>query len=87
MLSVDLVRVIIETRFNRYFRCKDVVNYVIADREGVSLKFIMDCRKKFIDPFDDGRVSLSGEVTWVLKGLEGEGYIEKYNRKMWMVVK
>jgi len=86
VLSVDLVKEIIDTKFNRYFKCLDVVDYVIAEREGVSLKYLMDCRKRYRDPYGGGRISLSGEVTWVLKGLENIGYIEKYNRKMWRVV-
>ena len=85
-LSVDLVRGIIEANFNRYFKCVDIVDYIMAYRSEVSLRDIMDCRKRHDDPYDKYRVGLSGEVTWVLKGLKNVGYIEKYNGKMWRVV-
>lgn len=86
LLLVDLVKEIIETNFNRYFKCNDIVDYVTAYRNEVSLKDIMNCRKRCHDPYDKGRINLCGEVTWVLKGLRNVGYIEKFNRKMWRVV-
>ena len=87
MLSVDLVKRVIENNFNRYFRCSHIVDCVIAEREGVSIKYLMDCRKRFDDPYYKGRINLSGEVTWVLKLLRAEGLIRKYNKKMWVVLK
>jgi len=87
LLSVDLVKEIINTKFNRYFKCLDIVNFIIAEREEVSLKYLMGCSRMNVDPYDEGRINLSGEVTWVLKSLRNVGYIEKYNRKMWRVVR
>ena len=86
VLSVDLVKEIIKTNFNRYFKCLDIVDCVIANREGVTIKYLMDCRKKYRDPFDKFRGRLCGEVTWVLKLLKAEGVIEKYNGKMWVIL-
>ena len=86
LLSVDFVKGVIEENFNRYFRCMDIVNCIVAVRNGVSLMFVMRCKKRDHDPYENGRTHLRGQVTWVLKGLEKDGYIEKYNKKTWMVV-
>lgn len=77
---------IIGANFNRYFKCVDIVDYIIAYRNKISLVDVMNCRKRCHDPYDECRIGLSGEVTWVLKGLRNVGYIEKYNSKMWRVV-
>lgn len=86
LLSVDFVKGIIEANFNRYFRCKSIVDCIIAVRNGVSLKFLMACKKRVRDPYAGGWINLCGEVTWVLKVLENDGYIEKYNKRTWRVV-
>ncbi|TKJ26205.1 MAG: hypothetical protein CEE42_05180 [Promethearchaeota archaeon Loki_b31] len=43
MLSVDLVKEIIKANFNRYFKCNDIVDYVIAYRNEISLGDVMNC--------------------------------------------
>ena len=87
VLSVDLVKDIIKTNFNRYFKCLDIVDYIVAYRHEVSLKHVMNCRKQNHDPYYEGRINLSGEVTWVLKLLKAEGVIKKYNGRTWEILK
>lgn len=83
---IELVKQFIDTNYNRFFKCADIVNDVIAEQNGVSLKYLMDCRKCHDDPFDKHRRGLTTKVGKVLGKLRDEGYIEKYNHRIWRIV-
>lgn len=82
----DLVKNIIETNYNRYFKCGDVVNYVIASNHDVSFGHLIDCRKRVIDPYDKYRAGLTIKVARILYILKDAGFIEKYGRSVWRIV-
>lgn len=82
----DLVKEIIETKYNRFFKCADVVNYIIAEQNGVSFKYLMDCRKRIEDPFDQFRRGLTVKVARQLAKLRDNGFIEKYSSQVWRIV-
>ena len=82
----ELVKDIIETHYNRFFKCGGIVNYIIAQENEVSFSYLMDCRKRVNDPFDKYRRGLAIRVARVLGSLKNEGYIEKYSSSLWRIV-
>ena len=82
----ELVKEIIDTNYNRFFKCAGVVNYIIAQENEVSFGYLMNCRKRLNDPFEKYRRGLTVRVARVLSSLKNEGYIEKYGRYVWRIV-
>lgn len=85
--GLELVKKLIETNYNRYFKCADVVDDVIAHQNGVSVKYLMDCRKCHHDPYDKFRRGMTVRVAKVLAKLRDSGVIERYNSRSWRIVK
>lgn len=83
IINVDLVRSCIEKNYNRYFKCSDIVNDIIAIQNGTTIKYLMDCCKCSYDPFNQYRRSLSVKVGKRLSVLRNEGFIEKYGARSW----
>lgn len=87
MLKIEGIKNIIDTNYNRFFKCADIVNDVIAVEHNVTIRDLMDCRKRVEDPFAKYRRGLSVQIARVLVKLRDAGYIEKYGRYVWRIVK
>lgn len=86
MLDTELIKGFIDTNYNRYFTCADIVNEVIKDQYKVSWKHLKDSRKLLEDPFDEDRRSLTIQVSRALTTLRQAGHIEKYSRRVWRIM-
>ena len=86
-ISLELIKEFIESNYNRYFKCADIVNDVIAHQNGISVKHLLDCRKCHDDPYDKFRRGLTVKVAKMLGKLRDAGFIERYNRRSWRIVK
>ena len=84
-LDTHTLLTLIKLNHQRYFRCKALVDDALAHIYKVSLKQILDCKKRIADrdPFEPDRVSLRPKITHLLKKLEQENKIEKYGPKVW----
>ena len=87
MMDMKYIKGLIDGNYNCYFKCADLVNDVIADKNNVSIGHLVDCRKRSLDPFDKFRRGLTVKIARVLSQLRDSGEIEKYSRYVWMKVK
>lgn len=84
---LDVCRELIETKYNRYFSAAALVDEVCAKVHDVSLKAILNARKQAFDPFRKDRSLLRHRIIYILRKLEDQGEIAKYNKSTWMKVK
>jgi hypothetical protein len=87
MIDPNYIKGLIDSNYNCYFKCADLVNDVIAERNNVTVKDLMDCRKRTLDPFDKFRRGLNRQIAHALLKLKENGDIEKYGRYVWRIVK
>lgn len=87
-LDTRTLLTLIKANHQKYFRCKQLADDVLALQYDVPLKYIMDCKRRYAsgDPYAKDRTKLIHQIIHILHDLEKEDKIEKYNQKFWRIL-
>ena len=80
-------KVLINTKYNRYFSAAALVDELIAMTYDIDIKIVMNSSKKSTNPFGKIKRSVRHRIIPILRKLEELGEIEKYSKTSWKKVK
>lgn len=77
---------IISKKFNRYFRAKYLIDFLIAEEHGITSQDVNNCRKMIENPYKQEENSIRGYIGKHLAKLERERKIEKHSYYVWKII-
>lgn len=82
----DLCLKIINENYNTYFKCKEIVDEIIALKYDTTVSYIVHSKRSIEYQFEKPQKEFTPKVRNILKNLEKEGLIIKYNSRFWKKV-
>lgn len=79
----ELCMDIIIEKYNKHFKCKEVVDEIIALKYNTTVSYIVHSKRKLDYRFGKAQKELTPRIREILKKLEKDGIIKKYNATFW----